>query len=386
MHDQIQRVVNQIYDAALEPGLWSSTLEAVCELLRSSGATLLLGDPRHADAVILHSTGIDPEALVRYDAHYVHEDVRLQALLPQPVGTIATNTRLMTAREFEHTEFCHDFLRSFDFHYMVGCVLMRSEEMFSSLGIHRSKCAGEYSEPELRLYETILPHLQRAVEINMRLSNSEAQAKATSEALDRVPVGIILVDTHGRPVRVNRIAQAVLDERDGLSMSDGALSAARAEITAALRALLHCAAQTGTGRASDPGGVLALPRPSLKRPLSVLVTPLRVSPDAWGLRGAAAAVFVTDPESRVETAETALKQIYGLTTAEAHLAAVLLQGKSLKDAGHELRIGKETARTHLRQVLGKTDTRRQSDLILTLLRGPAQIRQAPGEGRLTRGS
>jgi DNA-binding CsgD family transcriptional regulator len=381
MHDQIQRVVSQIYDAALDPRLWSSTLKGVCELLQSSGATLLLGDPRHAEAAILHSTGIDPEAMSQYDAHYVHEDVRLQALLPQPVGTIATNTRLMTAKKFEHTEFCEDFLHRFDFHYLVGCVLMRSEGMFSSLGIHRPARAGEYSDHELRLYATILPHLQRAVEINMRLSNSESQTKATFDALDRVPVGIILVDAHGRPVRVNWIARAILDERDGLRMSDGALYSARAEVTAALQTLIHCAAQTGKGRAAHPGGVLALPRPSLKRSLSVLVTPLRVSPDEWGLRGAAAALFVTDPESRVETAETALKQIYGLTTAEAHLAAVLLQGKSLKDAGHELRIGRETVRTHLRQVFAKTDTRRQSELILLLLRGPVQIRQTQPEGR-----
>ncbi len=57
--------------------------------------------------------------------------------------------------------------------------------------------------------------------------------------------------------------------------------------------------------------------------------------------------------------ETALCKLYGLTHAEAALAAYLLQGKSIEEAAAELVISHHTARTHLKRIFMKTDTHRQ---------------------------
>jgi DNA-binding CsgD family transcriptional regulator len=71
------------------------------------------------------------------------------------------------------------------------------------------------------------------------------------------------------------------------------------------------------------------------------------------------------PKPRPNT--SLLSQAFGLTSAEAKLAATLADGTSLKEAAQELTISRETARSQLKTVFMKTDTHRQSQLVALLL-------------------
>ena len=63
-----------------------------------------------------------------------------------------------------------------------------------------------------------------------------------------------------------------------------------------------------------------------------------------------------------------LCKAFGLTPAEARLAAALANGTSLEAAADELHISRETTRTQLKMVFAKTDTHRQSQLVALLSR------------------
>lgn len=62
-----------------------------------------------------------------------------------------------------------------------------------------------------------------------------------------------------------------------------------------------------------------------------------------------------------------LAAVLGLTDAEARLALLLAQGRSVKDFAHAQGCTWHTARTHARNLLRKTGTNRQADLA-TLVR------------------
>jgi DNA-binding CsgD family transcriptional regulator len=66
-----------------------------------------------------------------------------------------------------------------------------------------------------------------------------------------------------------------------------------------------------------------------------------------------------------------LRDWYGLTPAEARVAVLLASGLSLDAIAERLGIGANTALTHLKSIFGKTDTRRQGELIRLLLSNPA---------------
>ena len=63
---------------------------------------------------------------------------------------------------------------------------------------------------------------------------------------------------------------------------------------------------------------------------------------------AAAAVFVSDPESQPEPAATILRRLFNLTGAEARLAAAPMEGKSLEATAVEFRVSRDTVRAQLR--------------------------------------
>jgi DNA-binding CsgD family transcriptional regulator len=185
---------------------------------------------------------------------------------------------------------------------------------------------------------------------------------------------VILLDRAGRVVATNRSAAAILSRADGLMVVRNELAAASERDTAALRALIG---EAGSSRADrTPGsadGAMRLARPSMLRALNVLVTPLNSAALSDIQRRAVVAVFVSDPEERIDAPVDALRHHLGLTPAEAALVLALTQGKSIEAAAEEKGISVLTARTRLKRALTKTGTRRQSDLVRLALASPAQF-------------
>jgi DNA-binding CsgD family transcriptional regulator len=173
-------------------------------------------------------------------------------------------------------------------------------------------------------------------------------------------------------VWANRAARAIAAQGDGLALtSDGVVASASAE-RLRLRALLDEVVRTGAGHGTSSGRAMTITRPSLKRPFVVLVAPLPLALEGNRPSGLAT-VFITDPEARIETVDEIARRLYGLTTAEARVARVFAASSSLERVSEELKIGRETARWHLRQLYRKTGTHRQAALIGRLLEGAARL-------------
>lgn len=79
-------------------------------------------------------------------------------------------------------------------------------------------------------------------------------------------------------------------------------------------------------------------------------------------------LFLIDLERPTEPGEAALRQLFGLTGAEAKLAARLTSGRSLEDVASEFRITIGTARSQLRSIFARTHTHRQAELVALLNR------------------
>ena len=166
----------------------------------------------------------------------------------------------------------------------------------------------------------------------------------------------------------------LLEHLLGLSISREGLTAARSSEHAALRQLIHGASTTSNGDGVDSGGMMLISRPSLKRPFSLIVAPRPSNQFELGPAHSAAIIFVSDPESEIETDHAVLARLFGLTPAEGKLATLLMQGKSLEHTAEELSITHETARTHLKRVFDKTSTHRQGELVRLLLTAVPQVR------------
>ena len=80
-------------------------------------------------------------------------------------------------------------------------------------------------------------------------------------------------------------------------------------------------------------------------------------------------LVVTDPGAPiVATPVDYAQKAFGLTLTEGRLVTHLEQGLSLAMAAEVMEVSIETARSHLKRVFAKTDTGRQTDLMLLIRR------------------
>ena len=88
----------------------------------------------------------------------------------------------------------------------------------------------------------------------------------------------------------------------------------------------------------------------------------------------AALLFILDPAINVAAAESDLHELYGLTSSEARLANLLMEGKTLNECCDQLDIRRSTGRTHLQHLFEKVGAQRQSELVFLLLKSIGLVR------------
>ena len=372
--DLILWLVGEIYQAALEPGRWPALLESIGDLFGgAAGIMAVLAPP--TGPTFAATACLDPALLTTLAQRHADPDTNptLGRILRLPVGQPAIGAKFHDGQEFLRSAAYNDMLRPQGLQDGAAALLLREPDHVVTWNVMQPAGAEPMGRPEEDLLLVLTPHLRRAAQLLLRLDALRTRADAAEEALDRLPMGVILVGAAGRPIRLNRAAEAIVAEGDGLRVRRDGLVAARPDETRALDRLIADAAATGAGRGIGSGGTLALSRPSGGAPLPVLVAPCRGERLADGRDWPAAVVFVGDPERQTSTPADLLRRLYGLTRAEARLAALLLQGRDLAEAARELEVSLHTVRAHLKAVLAKTGAARQAELVRILLRGPAGL-------------
>lgn len=177
---------------------------------------------------------------------------------------------------------------------------------------------------------------------------------------------VVLLDTTGRVIFLNQAAQAISDRNDGLKVCEGKLRARSASENGVLKKMIHDAGMAAWGKkAEQPGGNLLISRSSLEHNYRLTITPI-VPNVIVGLEEPAIAVFISDPKGDIKTPVEDLRNIFGLTPAEARLSQHLAGGKDLREAAEEIGVSYNTVRSQMRSVLAKTGTRRQTELMRVL--------------------
>jgi DNA-binding CsgD family transcriptional regulator len=179
-------------------------------------------------------------------------------------------------------------------------------------------------------------------------------------ALDQLYAGVIVTDNTGLIIETNRAANAIAQFGDGLLIREGRLCARRVFETTTVAKLI-----AGATEDKDPGagGRMLIGRGDSLPPYVLAVMPLHAEPvDDRRF----ALIIVVDP-ARYIPSESDLADLFGLSPAEARVAAALMTGKSLANIAAAYGVQITTVRTQLRSVLRKVGVKRQFDLVRMLL-------------------
>jgi DNA-binding CsgD family transcriptional regulator len=377
MEQRALQLVERIYEAVVEPDAWNDFIAELSEALGGVAVQMSLRLPEMQPT---------PDSFFRFglDEAY-HAAFVKHALEGLPWSTLDDDLfrgRFGTASEaisndsITQSGFYRDYMKPqrLAAEWPI-CHVIQSHNGSPIAGvvIYRRGESRSLEPCDFALLDSLVPHLSRAYAIHAQLVASRHETAALTEVIDRLPVGVVLVDSECRVVLMNRSAEQVLQLQDGFRLERGQPCATDPRESRALHALVASAA--GAEAAAAPSaGVMSVSRPSGRRSFSVWVGSLLAASPENRTDEATAILFVADPEgSDVSTTEV-LQHLYQLTGAEADLVRLISGGHSLDEVAHARGVTMNTVRSQLKQVFCKTDTSRQGELVHLVLTGIAAIR------------
>lgn len=172
------------------------------------------------------------------------------------------------------------------------------------------------------------------------------------------------MEFNGKIVLLNRAAEALIAQCDGLVVARRELRAEQpAESALSTKTILEGAA-VSSGRSLSCGSIVMVSRRS-RAPLQLRIYPIRHSGFPLGGK-IAVAVFVTDP-MRLRPPQELLRTMYGLTVAESRIALLLSDGHATRKISNIIGVTENTVRTQIKSIYAKTGVKRQAELIRLLV-------------------
>lgn len=372
--EQALNLVSDFYSASMDARFWPTALSKLSEALDADACALASFDFAAGTGSIDHAVGIDVDQVGSYADVYARSNLWLQReeLFRVP-GTVLTDRDLVGDSERQANEYYQRWLAPQNLEHQLFGVMERQTSEVLYLFAARSAAAGRFGQEEAALLRRLLPYLQRGLRAGQLLRRSQDVRQVTLDALEMMPIGVMLVSVGGAVLGANQVARDVMSLRDVVTVGRSGLEFTRDNRRIRFRELIADRMRmSGSNRPPTP---LAFPlgRPSGLRPISVLICPVRGLTESAGWEQPAAMVFFGDPDRRNEIDEGRLRQLYGLTGAEARVASLLAQGYRLDEIAERLEVAYETTRKHLKKVLAKAETDRQAELVRTVMTGPGGL-------------
>ncbi|MBM7060339.1 helix-turn-helix transcriptional regulator [Pseudomonas sp. UL073] len=362
--------LGSLYQGPLENVPWASFLNLLNHTLQSKYVTFILRPPSsHVDGLMVNTNGTSAEATASYNKHFY----ALDPFVDLPNRQVVCNTEFIPLAEWTASEFYKNFLEPVGVLHILGADIRTSDGAQCRIRISRGPEQPSFTQADKDLLALFVPHLERAVQLHIRLNRIESERNLYAGAVDQMAVGTIILDEEGKVLQTNQVAERLLQDKDGLKRVDDGLQVGNARDNQEFRRLVKQALLSQ--KSSNPSVVEALrvQRPSGRADLGIIVRSVPLS--AWneGKQCPAVAIFISDPEQQSSAPQEIVRALFDFTPAETQLAMLLANGLTLDEASEELGISRNTARAHLRSTFSKTGVTRQTMLVRLILRSVATL-------------
>jgi DNA-binding CsgD family transcriptional regulator/PAS domain-containing protein len=361
--DPLMSAISRISEAVLTPDQWPTALQSIAEAVGTLGAVyyLLNKSVGRIESISVAGFSVDLNEFIDY---YAARDLFKPLLEATPRGSWLRLSKCLPQGVLRSDEWYNDFIVKAGIGDIVGTRLFDNGSYTAVFGVHE----GVYQAPlsaigDARLHQMFEP-LSDAARLHAELRELGWKSAAAVRALDQVAAGVIISNSDGRVVEMNRAAEHVLRRDDGLTLRQGKLRARR---VFDYEKLTRAIAVAANGRTAAAIGRMLIGRRDGRVPYFLTVAPLGVELAVY--ERPLAMILVADPDARTPS-ERDLAEFFGLSPAESRLAAALLAGKRLREVAADSGVQITTLRTQLSSVLRKVGVSRQAELIRILANIP----------------
>ncbi len=365
--DELSCVVGSIYDAALDPALWTDALAKIAEFVGGQAGALGSKDMVSKFVNVDHHVGLDLQYMQMHSE--THGEFDPFASMPLfDVGQVVSPPELMPHDDDCEGRCCQELARPQGRRDMAGAVRERPGKTCEFLSVVRSEAndtvdnGNDMVDHEMhRRMSLVAPHARRAILIGKTIDQKANEVATLANALDSLSAGVFLIEANGRIVHANAAGRGILGVDDFLRSIGGRLVARDTKINRTLQDIL-----AGRGALEIGSKGIALPLTAREGECHVA----HVLPLAAGARrraGApttvAAAVFVCRATLETPLFPDVIRRAYQLTPTELRVLLAIVNIGGIPEVATALGVADTTIKTHVGRLFEKTGAGRQADLV-----------------------
>ncbi|WP_342361881.1 helix-turn-helix transcriptional regulator [Terrarubrum flagellatum] len=351
---------DRLFESAVAGDGWVDALTAYSEAAGARGGVLMTEiDARGA---LPHTYNVLPTASVaepvaEYVAGKTPPDPRASRVWPNSIEGFVTDLETFSEGEIKRDAFYQDFLHPIGFGWHACAHLQEwPGGRHFYLSLKRAYRDGHYQRPQIALINASLPALRNAAIVAHARYNSETSGY--TQALGSRGEAIFEIDATARMLRCNEAGAALLSASD-ITLVHGRLAAQRNDD----HRRLERATAPALARPAASGFAVLSTNDAARR---LVVRTMPVIGDARTVFGAAMALVIVEiwrqPDAPSAQFVRALREAFGLTQMEAHVASLIAAGVSPAMTARALKIAEGTARNHLKAAMAKAGVARQAEL------------------------
>ncbi len=363
----VSGLIGRIYECAIDPTQWDDTLAEAAALL----------SPPEWDVIMLvwerlsppgcryvGATNLIPMAREVYRTMFAGRSPWSRRIWALPAGRVVDTDEIMPRSEILESDFYQKFLKTWNLQLAVGVVLDRDGP--DKLGLIMPGPPGQPLDGLKRGLRLLAPHMQRAIRISRALGESNLRAAAAQSAMDVVPNAVASLTPSLKMMSANPKLLELVDT-GWAKIVDGGFAFTDRKAQQQLVELAAAAAPASSAfRATGPDGT----------DLAVLGARLatHTANTLEGRMEGAGIILTIGIGGRAPLIEIdRLAAWFGLTPAEARLAASLSSGMAPDDYAARRNVSMNAVRFLLKGIYRKTGAESQAQLV-------AKLRDLPAAG------
>jgi DNA-binding CsgD family transcriptional regulator/GAF domain-containing protein len=375
--DRFSELLTSLYDGPFESVPWTRFLQALRTWVDVDMTFLILRPPGPGDNGMIFNAGIE-SIKPRAGNMYADGMYALDPFVNLPAGRVVTLDEYIGNDTLRASEFYLSCLKPSGIFHIAGIDLLLQDGFKASLRLTRGAEDRAFKNSDREFLQRLVPHLERAIAIHARFARIETERSLYDRTMAQLSLGTIILDEHRHVMRMNRIAENLLAQKDGVRLLENQIHLDRSQDNARLRSIITDAIDAQRHGQTQLVQAMAIARGQKtpghgRAPLNMVIRPVTQTEFSDGQGCPSVALFLSDPELPMQASTDILAQLFDLTPAESRLALQLTNGASLEEASSELGISRNTARAHLRSIFAKTGVTQQTMLVSLILKSVAVL-------------
>ena len=369
--DNDSKALDRIYEAAFVPELWPGILHDMAQSIEAEGTLLFCARKGTNQSLVSEDIA---ELVNSFNVEgWAQCNSRAARLLQNSSRGFVSDFDLFTEDEMLAQPMYVDFLRPKGFGWGAATIIHMPSGDDLIFSMEKRYIKGPVDRSALDYLDALGPHLARAAFLSSRLEFERITAAV--EALQMAGLRSAVLGFDGKVLASNSLLEEFTTQVR-LGASDRVIFAHRPANVLLAEAIK--AAGDSSGRRALSSRSFPLPQSGDAPAAIVHLIPVRGKARDIFTRAAFLLIVTPVDRTRVPAAET-IQGLFDLSPAEARIARCLAAGGNVAAVARQLCLSPETVRSHIKSILSKSGTARQTDFVAAIasIHSPDLEREPP---------